>query len=718
MLSRKMIAFCFISMLSLLSLSAMAQTTTTFPPVTPSLSTPANGASFISPDATIGWNNNGTATVYTLQVSTDAGFTTTGMVVNQAVNRDTVNNTTSVQVSLASGTQYFWHVRGGNAAQQFSGYSGTWTFTTSIAPPNPISPLTGTTVSGIPAIFSWSSVTGATKYNVDISIDDMYKNIIFTDSTLTVNSVSLYPQRNMKLYWRVRAGSGANWTGYSDTQAINTGTWALDYIQPDLQVKTSTDISYIGDRVYSTKGNNQLRSLSVFKGRTATFNLRVRNDSPVDQAFLIIGPGSLNGWTVAYYDAITAGNNITMQVSGGGWQTQILKSGETKDLRVEMTCPKPSVLSITVYACAVEDITRRDAVTITGESRLGTDGADILAAPVALTPISNIITPTPVNISWSPVIKATSYSLQLSTVADFATIDKSYDNITATRQSVSLANSLSYYWRVRAFAGSVTSDWSTPAQFRTSTGITPPVPTSPANNEADVSTKSTYLSWVFNNANFVNYYYTGTIFTVELADDAGFTQNVISATNYGSSRHLVDTLKPEQSYFWHVNAQNGTGISGWSNTATFVTGKDGADANLQLDVRTPIVTEPYTDVDSITISQDVRTGKPGVYLITIRNIGNAYDTFTVVGDATPDTGWKINYFTPQGRNITRVVASTNGFVTPKLPAAGSYTIRLEITPSSGAVDNSIQEASVSVSSFANYFLSKKFTASVSKIRAK
>jgi hypothetical protein len=366
----------------------------------------------------------------------------------------------------------------------------------------------------------------------------------------------------------------------------------------------------------------------------------------------------------------------------------------------------------------VEDITRRDAVTITGESRLGTDGADILAAPVALTPISNIVTPTPVNISWSPVTKAISYSLQLSTVADFATIDKSYDNITATRQSVSLANSLSYYWRVRAFAGSVTSDWSTPAQFRTSTGITPPVPTSPANNEADVSTKSTYLSWVFNNANFVNYYYTGTIFTVELADDAGFTQNVISATNYGSSRYLVDTLKPEQSYFWHVNVQNGTGISGWSNTATFVTGKDGADANLQLDVRTPIVTEPYTDVDSITISQDVRTGKPGVYLITIRNIGNAYDTFTVVGDATPDTGWKINYFTPQGRNITRVVASTNGFVTPKLPAAGSYTIRLEITPSSGAVDNSVQEVSVNVSSVANYFLSKKFTASVSKIRAK
>ncbi len=719
MINRNTIIACFVSLLSLMiSSSVMAQTQpVTLPPAVPTLAVPANGAAFISPDATISWNNNGTATVYTLQISTDAGFTTTGLVVNQAVNRDAANTTTSAQVSLISGTRYYWHVRSGNAAQQFSNYSGVWSFTTSISPPNPLSPTTGNVISAVPAIFSWSSVTGATKYDVEISIDDMFKNLIFSDDTLIVNSVRLYPPRNMKLYWRVRAGSGANWTEYSDTQSITTGNWALDYIQPDLQVKTSTDISYVGDRVYSTKGNNQLRSLSVSKGTPAIYHLRVRNDSPVDQAFLVIGPGNLNGWTISYFDDIAIGNNISMQVSGGGWQTTVLKSGETKDIRLEMTCPKESVVSIVIYACAVDDVTRRDAVTITSESRVIYDIVDTLSSPVALSPINSIVTPTPVNILWSPIAKASVYSLQLSTTADFAVIDKSYNNLTSTRQSVTLANSLTYYWRVRATAGSVTSAWSTPAIFKTSTGITAPIPTSPANNETNVSIKNSYLSWVFNNTTYTNYYYTGTVFTVEIADDAGFTQNVISSTNYGNSRYMLDTLKAEQSYYWHVSAQNGTGTSGWSNTSSFTTGKT-SDANLAVDVRIPTVVDPYVDIDSITVSQDVRTGKPGVYLITIRNTGTDYDTFAVTGDLSTETGWKVNYYTPQGRNITRIVAATNGFTTPKLPANGSYTVRLEITPSSGAADNSVQEISVSVSSVANTFVQKRFTASVSKVRAK
>lgn len=86
-------------------------------------------------------------------------------------------------------------------------------------------------------------------------------------------------------------------------------------------------------------------------------------------------------------------------------------------------------------------------------------------------------------LAWNAVTGATSYQVQVSTIDTFTTTVFNTSGITGTSQQVSpnLNYGTQYYWRVRSFTATSSSNWSTFRSFSTLAAPTVSI-TSPANN--------------------------------------------------------------------------------------------------------------------------------------------------------------------------------------------------------------------------------------------
>jgi hypothetical protein len=92
------------------------------PPATPTLVSPPNNAINLPDSLTLQWGIVIGATSFQLQVSVDSLFATT------LINDSTIT-VTQRNITVSSGTRYYWHVRARNAGGP-GAYSATWNFTT------------------------------------------------------------------------------------------------------------------------------------------------------------------------------------------------------------------------------------------------------------------------------------------------------------------------------------------------------------------------------------------------------------------------------------------------------------------------------------------------------------------------------------------------------------------------------------------------------------
>ncbi len=90
---------------------------------TPPLQQPTNGATGVSTKPTFQWQADTNATQYTIQIATDAGFTT---IVDTAV---VLTNQYTPSTALAGGTLHYWRVRSENSCSTGS-FSSAFSFTT------------------------------------------------------------------------------------------------------------------------------------------------------------------------------------------------------------------------------------------------------------------------------------------------------------------------------------------------------------------------------------------------------------------------------------------------------------------------------------------------------------------------------------------------------------------------------------------------------------
>jgi hypothetical protein len=116
-------------------------------------------------------------------------------------------------------------------------------------------------------------------------------------------------------------------------------------------------------------------------------------------------------------------------------------------------------------------------------------------------------------LSWNASSGATSYQVQLSTVANFASTVYNQSGIATTSASVTpaLANNTVYYWRVNATNAGGTSAWSSPVWSFTTTASTPTVQDNGAGYALDFDGTDDYV----NAGNNPSVQITGTAITME-----------------------------------------------------------------------------------------------------------------------------------------------------------------------------------------------------------
>jgi hypothetical protein len=185
--------------------------------------------------------------------------------------------------------------------------------------------------------------------------------------------------------------------------------------------------------------------------------------------------------------------------------------------------------------------------------------APFAAPPLALPTNGAVNQPTSLNLSWIGVTGAVSYALQVSTASGFGTTVLSQSAITGLSQNVSLANNVTYYWRVNV-TGATTSLWSSAWSF--STMIASPALTSPTNG-AGVQPTSLNLTWGAVGG--------ATSYGVLVSTGSSFSSTVFGQTGLTSPTVALSGLANGQIYYWTANATNANGTGNWSAAWNFTT---------------------------------------------------------------------------------------------------------------------------------------------------
>jgi hypothetical protein len=202
-----------------------------FPPETPILISPGNGAVDQPTPVTFLWHSSARAQIYNLQVQLATDSTFSFLYSPPPVNLYSPD--TSSLHTLWGTTKYYWRVRAGNG-DGYSGWSSVWNFSTAAEiPPPPSTPVLSSPANNTLGVstnplLSWNAAAGAASYTVQVSTDSIFSALTVNDSGITGTSHVAAGLSTFTLYyWRVRAVNAGGASGWSTVWNFITGSTAV-----------------------------------------------------------------------------------------------------------------------------------------------------------------------------------------------------------------------------------------------------------------------------------------------------------------------------------------------------------------------------------------------------------------------------------------------------------------------------------------------------------
>lgn len=485
------------------------------------LISPADAATGVSTSPTFTWHAEASAASYRFDLSTTAGFSS--FVVSQSSIGDT---TFTPSVTLDNEQEYFWRVRASNAEGD-GAFSATFSFTTSVAAPGaPVltSPANGAVDVSITPTFSWNAVTqglaktadgqtGADSYDLDVATDGNFTSKVVSVTGLTGTSYDQATLSNgVQYFWRVRGVNTAGSGPWSATFNFTTVAGGSEQVTLSSPANGATGVDLSPTLVWNAVSG------------AATYQVQLSKQSNFTSVLL-----NLN--------------------SVGGTQTQLTGlEGST-----------------TYYWHVRANNTGAENWSATWSFTTGSGTPDMVTLVSPIDGSTN--TPVDVTLTWNQAQKADAYEVQVATDINFENMVVDLTGVTGTSTELTgLMYGQIYSWRVRGTNSVTEGPWSARRDFQTVRGGDLQVKIISPEGGATGIPLETELVW--HKVEGAETYH------VQVATSFSFN---LSSLVYEDSQHpdtvfQLSDLIPDTTYAWRVLASN-AGVSNWSITASFVTGK-------------------------------------------------------------------------------------------------------------------------------------------------
>ncbi|MBO6622515.1 MAG: T9SS type A sorting domain-containing protein [Balneola sp.] len=187
-------------------------------------------------ELTFSWLNVQDADVYQIQISENPNF--------EPVFLDETTSETSIQASgLSNSTEYFWRVRSGSFSLLGTSY-GEWSsvrgFITVVDKPDApvlVSPQNGSSEISIPVNLRWDSVSYASEYNLQVSLNSDFSTNSFDSIGIMTTEISVDNlMYNKNYFWRVKSINKAGESSWSVKNTFQTQSQPL--LVPELESPT------------------------------------------------------------------------------------------------------------------------------------------------------------------------------------------------------------------------------------------------------------------------------------------------------------------------------------------------------------------------------------------------------------------------------------------------------------------------------------------------
>ncbi len=532
------------------------------------------------------------------------------------------NTTTYTSNNLASGVEYFFRVRaaGSTADSYYSNVASATTF----PPPAPPSGLTASVLSPSTIRIDWTdNSSNETGFRVERSTDGSFWLFVANTGANVTSATSLYLTPGTTYYFRVRATEGSNYSAWSSVASATTF--------PPPAAPTNVVATAIG-----------ASSITV----TWTDNSSTETNFRIER--------STNG--SAFSQVMQVGANVT------SWTNLYLTPGTTYWYRVKA-----------VEGSAVSDPSASASATTFGAPAAPTD---LVTTPLSLTSLI---------LSWT----------DNSTGESGFRIERSSDGVTffqvgsvganvTTFTNNFLTGGASYWYRVRAYEGSLNSPWS-----EVVVGSTLPPPAAPTGATATpLSNSSIRVDWVDNST-------TETGFKVERSLD-GVSWSQVMSVSANTTTWTNVFLTPGATYHYRVRAHEGTVNGAFSNVATAttfpppavptaVTATALSSSSIRVDWTDNSASEQGFKVD--------RSTDGGVTWMQVAQVGANVTTWTNIF-LTPGTTYhyRVRAFEGSAHSAYSDVAGASTFPPPVAPSNLSATMLSATTIQLTWTDNSSNEA--------------------------
>ncbi|MFH1052077.1 MAG: T9SS type A sorting domain-containing protein [bacterium] len=561
---------------------------------TPELEEPVDEETCVNKSTLFQWSSITGAGSYRMQIATSTTFSGGELVYDyESIPSTTFTSATFSALMPQNYKTYYWRV----AAKYGTCYSE-WTepfsFTVKQAAPIVVYPTAAATGISTSTSLSWTEVTPASTYDIQIATNSNFSTIVQSFVNLSQTTTTITPLLyNTTYYWRMKSklsGCESEWSAGSsfktvyDAPSLNSpydGRVCLDlsgykfewYEVPGVQ---AYQIQISKDEMFIDLVINQENILDLFysnatlpegltdyywrvrakdannTGKWSNYRIFTTTISPVQPVYPVKNSGGIPINMVFRWTNVTKG--------AGTYNLQISKSPAFADTLVSVTG-----LTSTSYTYNLQKYNTEFYWRVSAAYDQCTIGystpwkfRSVLAAPNLTSPVDGAEDLSfSVFFEWTRVDSAKSYTIHISESPNFTPVTFGYSGINNNHYFKSgLEPDKEYYWKVQAVNEFGAGPFSSVRSFTTITkGPTIPLLTFPLLAAEQVDLDVT-LRW--NPSERVDNYH------LQVANNENFATPIVNIDTITVNYYNLTGLANDVMYYWHVSAINDSGETGWS----------------------------------------------------------------------------------------------------------------------------------------------------------